>query len=55
MGRYCTKEGKNDEKVKFLLQATSILKNIVCKTITKTRFARFVGLAGCKRSTVFRR
>ena len=26
MGRYCTKEGKNDEKVKFSLQITSILK-----------------------------
>ncbi len=32
MGRYCTKEGKNDEKVKFSLQITLILKNIVCKT-----------------------
>ena len=35
MGRYCTKEGKNDEKVKFLLQAISILKNLVCKTTSK--------------------
>ncbi len=26
MGRYCTKEGKNDEKVKFSLQITFILK-----------------------------
>ncbi len=26
MGRYCTKERKNDEKVKFSLQITSILK-----------------------------
>ena len=35
MGRYCTKEGKNDEKVKFSLQAISILKNLVCKTTSK--------------------
>lgn len=35
MGRYCTKEGKNDEKVKFSLQATSILKNTVHKTTSK--------------------
>ena len=35
MGRYCTKEGKNDEKVKFSLQETSILKSIVYKTTSK--------------------
>ena len=35
MGRYCTKEGKNDEKVKFSQQTTSILKNTVCKTTPK--------------------
>ena len=35
MERYCTKEGKNDEKVKFSLQATSILKSIVYKTTSK--------------------
>lgn len=35
MGRYCTQEGKNDEKVKFSLQSTSILENAVCKTTTK--------------------
>ena len=35
MGRYCTKEGKNDEKVKFSLQITFILKSAVYKIITK--------------------
>ncbi len=35
MGRYRTKEGKNDEKVKFSLRITSTLKNTVCKTISK--------------------
>ena len=35
MGRYCTKEGKNDEKVKFSLRITSTLKNTVCKTTSK--------------------
>ncbi len=35
MERYCTKEGNNDEKVKFSLQAISILKNLVCKKTSK--------------------
>ena len=37
MERYCTKEGKNDEKVKFSLQVISILKNLVCKTTSKDK------------------
>ena len=39
MERYCTKEGTNDEKVKFSLQSTSILENTVCKTATKQGLA----------------
>ena len=39
MERYCTKEGANDEKVKFSLQTTSILENTVCKTATKQGLA----------------
>ncbi len=40
MERYCNKEEKNDEKVKFSQETTSILKNTVYKT-TKGEICSF--------------